>query len=95
LLFVGPKKYQETYLKTRKVTVFYKALTVEKKDIFGNGLVDDPQDSLALSRSFKTPHVDLFVSVCFVVPYFLVGKPRRGVRIHAVQEGFQLGYLNS
>ncbi len=43
------------------------------------GLVDDPQDSLALSRSFKTPQVDLFVSVCFVVPYFLVGKPRRGI----------------
>jgi hypothetical protein len=33
----------------------------------------------ALSRSFKTFQVDLFVSVCFVVPYFLVGKPRRGI----------------
>jgi hypothetical protein len=36
LLFVRSKKYQETYLKTRKVTVFYKALTVEKKDILGD-----------------------------------------------------------
>jgi hypothetical protein len=49
--------------------------------VFNNihGLVDDPQDSLALSRFFKTLQVDLFVSVCFVVPYFLVGKPRRGI----------------
>jgi hypothetical protein len=42
-----------------------------------HGLVDDPQDSL--SRFFKTPQVDLFVSVCFVVPFFLVGKPRCGI----------------
>jgi hypothetical protein len=39
-------------------------------------LVNDHQDFLALSRSFKTPQVNLFVSVCFVVPLFLVGKPR-------------------
>jgi hypothetical protein len=44
-----------------------------------HGLVDDPQDSLALSTFFKTSQVDLFVSVCFVVPYFLVGKSRRGI----------------
>jgi hypothetical protein len=36
LLFVGSRKCQETYPKTRKVKVFYEALTVEKKDILGN-----------------------------------------------------------
>ena len=44
-----------------------------------HGLVNDPQDSLALSTFFKTSQVDLFVSVCFVVPYFLVGNPRHGI----------------
>jgi hypothetical protein len=36
LLFVGSRKYQETYPKTRKVKGFYEALTVEKRDILGN-----------------------------------------------------------
>jgi hypothetical protein len=44
-----------------------------------HGLVNDPQDSFDLSRFFKTSQVDLFVSVCFVVPYFLVGNPRHGI----------------
>jgi hypothetical protein len=35
LLFVGSRKCQETYPKTRKVKVFYGALTVEEKDIMG------------------------------------------------------------
>jgi hypothetical protein len=33
LLFVGSRKWQLTYTKARKVDVFFKALTVEKKDI--------------------------------------------------------------
>jgi hypothetical protein len=36
LLFVGSRKCQETYTKTRKVKVFYKVLTVEKNDILGD-----------------------------------------------------------
>jgi hypothetical protein len=36
LQFVITRKYQETYPKTRKVKVFYEALTVVKKDILGN-----------------------------------------------------------
>ncbi len=44
-----------------------------------HGLVNDPQDTLALSRFFKTSQVNLFVSVSFAVPYFLVGSPRRGI----------------
>ncbi len=36
LLFVGSRKCQETYPKTRKVKGFYEALIVEKKDILGN-----------------------------------------------------------
>jgi hypothetical protein len=36
LLFVSSKKCQETYSKTRKVKVFYEALTIEKKDILGD-----------------------------------------------------------
>jgi hypothetical protein len=36
LIFVGSRKCQETYPKTKKVKVFYEALTMEKKDILGN-----------------------------------------------------------
>jgi hypothetical protein len=35
-LFVGSRKCQETYPKTRKVKGFYEVMTVEKKDILGD-----------------------------------------------------------
>ncbi len=35
-LFVGLRKCQVTYNKSRKVTIFYEALTVDKKELLGN-----------------------------------------------------------
>ena len=35
-LFVGSRKSQAEYPKARKISIFYEALTVEKKDILGS-----------------------------------------------------------
>ena len=45
LIFVGSRKCQETYPKTRKVKVFYGALTVEKKDIMGGAPPPPPSSA--------------------------------------------------